>query len=567
MQISNKRWRVVILLAILALAFFLRFQGIDYRTYRDETMQVYMALRIGRLDFREVHSGVWPFILFGFYGLVYLGGLIAGRFSSPDNILALYFLRPHIIYWLARFLEVLAGTGAVYLLYLLGKKMWDREAGLIAALLLAVSRVDVFVSQVARGQAFTVLFMIAAFYYIWQVAVRGRKSDYFLAALFIIFAVQIRVMAFNLLLPFLLAHFRQIHYQRARLRKGFARPRFILSFLLIPLGFYFLNPANWYRGYSRLVSLRNIFGFIIGARREGAIDAVIHARYANAFNYYIQSGLPWMYGGILLVVVIVGLIFAFARLKDFRNPLILSAAVPYFLVASTASIALRYYLFPISFMLLLLAAVFLNSGFDFAIRKLKIHSSLKAAIIILLVIHPAVLVIGANRAKVSPDTRVISRDWIRSNLASGTRIVVESPANMGPDLQDFPVLEPWMYNLSRAQLDELYRERMESDPGGSYALRFFIENPPDPKYFIIPIGAREDVDIESLKEKNAEYVVIAVSVRDGWKRDYIRENFPERYAARAGFYSWVENEGELIGTFSAGNGMVGPTIEIYRMEN
>ena len=103
---------------------------------------MFQTLSVGRLNFGEINNGIFPLLLFIFYGLIYVEGYIIGIFQTPHDLLVLYFQRMYPFFVIARVAECIAGTASVFMLYLPGKKMWNRLVGLIAAFLMAVSYVD-----------------------------------------------------------------------------------------------------------------------------------------------------------------------------------------------------------------------------------------------------------------------------------------------------------------------------------------------------------------------------------------------------------------------------------------
>ncbi len=60
--------------------------------------------------------------------------------------------------------SIIFGIGAVYLIYLIGKKLFDKNTGLIAGALLATSGLSIYYSQEARMYAMTAFLVALAFY-------------------------------------------------------------------------------------------------------------------------------------------------------------------------------------------------------------------------------------------------------------------------------------------------------------------------------------------------------------------------------------------------------------------
>lgn len=75
----------------------------------------------------------------------------------------------------ARGLSIVFGLATVYVVFLLGKKLFDRKIGVVAALLLATSGLHVYYSQEARMYAMTTFFTALAFYLFTRVGERRGK--------------------------------------------------------------------------------------------------------------------------------------------------------------------------------------------------------------------------------------------------------------------------------------------------------------------------------------------------------------------------------------------------------
>ncbi len=102
------------------------------------------------------------------------------RTTAQDIHPPVYYALLHV--WLAlgegefavRSLSAFAGILAIPFLYQLGRALYDERAGLIAALLLAVSPLHIWYSQEARMYALVTLLTLAGSYWLWQALQRGR---------------------------------------------------------------------------------------------------------------------------------------------------------------------------------------------------------------------------------------------------------------------------------------------------------------------------------------------------------------------------------------------------------
>ncbi|MHB0975758.1 MAG: glycosyltransferase family 39 protein [Candidatus Aquicultorales bacterium] len=67
--------------------------------------------------------------------------------------------------WAVRSLSAVFGTGAVAMTYVLAKQLYDREAAIMASLIMALSWFQIYFSQEARGYSLLVLLTLASFFF------------------------------------------------------------------------------------------------------------------------------------------------------------------------------------------------------------------------------------------------------------------------------------------------------------------------------------------------------------------------------------------------------------------
>ncbi len=147
-----KRWPTYTLLLLMLLAFALRSYHLEAQSlWSDEGLSVYRA----RQSVRDIAANV----------------ITVDGVDTRDTNPALYFLLLHL--WRAvggesvfalRFLGVLAGVLAVPLIYALGKRAFDTQVGLGAALLMAISPFHVWQCQDMRNYSLLLSLSLASVY-------------------------------------------------------------------------------------------------------------------------------------------------------------------------------------------------------------------------------------------------------------------------------------------------------------------------------------------------------------------------------------------------------------------
>lgn len=558
----------VLLLLIVGVAFFLRVHGINYHSYGDEHYHVYNSLGLAS---GQLPGNFHRIALFIFYGVFYALGWVIGIFSSPYEFIGTYFSNMHVFYYAGRFFESLLGTAGVVILYGLGKNIYSQTAGLIAALFLAVSPLAVEISQIARGQALCLSLLIAAMYFIYPARNKPRKLYLSLfSGLCFGAAVSIRAYAAVVLIP--LGYFLitasptgERHSPRKLLglilgfKRSLLNPTVGLFILGALLTFLFSTSGFYDRGFeffSRKLALVDV-----GASTD---TVYIGSVKQDALRHYLAVGFPLALGYPLYILSGLALLYGVLRFKR-RLDLVFSLTVIFYvLVMGRGMIGAYRYLFPILPILFLLAGDLIVSASGL-IGLPKLGRKTACLVIVLLAAVPAAgISVQNNRRNRQKTTMDLSREWIFSNLPPGSRIAVESMGYRGPDLKLTPVIDYWIYNLGEKELAELLGERLKAGQP-SIALKYFIDNPPAPKFHTDTIYARQPVDIAKLKEERYQYIVTCSGIRDIYETELTREKYPDLYSSRQDFYSWLESEGTLIREFSPAPATPGEKICIYQI--
>jgi hypothetical protein len=104
-------------------------------------------------------------------------------FGGGHGVAREYGLHPDDVYLVARVTVALLGTAAVWLLYLLGARLFDRRVGLLAAAIEAVAFLPVFYGHFALNDAATLLPLTLSLFGSVGVMQHGRRRDYALAGI------------------------------------------------------------------------------------------------------------------------------------------------------------------------------------------------------------------------------------------------------------------------------------------------------------------------------------------------------------------------------------------------
>lgn len=559
----NFKRTTILLILITALALFLRVHGINYYSYGDEAYHVYNSLGLGS---GHIPRSFHRIALFLFYSIFYLVGWVLGIFTTPRAFIGAYFSHQHVFYLSGRLFEALMGTAAVPLLYLLGKKMFSRKTGLAAAFFLAVAPVPVEVSQIARGQALAITLAIGAMYFSYRSIREDRAVLYLLSGFALGAAASIRPYFLVILLPVVC-----YLWLRSGGPAAAEQPRRAVDRLLPLIGHRGLwlvlisFVAMFILSYPGIVlNYRTYLTANLGNISLGEEKFYLGSDQTNPWKYYLLDGFPSALSWPLYLVFIAGSVRAVVR-KNREGIILASTCLIYFLGLGRGIIAAPRYLSPIIPACLLLAADFVLQLFLRGGLSGRWRNYLSAGIILLLSIPAGGSVVESNRRNRMKSTKNLAEEWIFENIPCGSRIAVERMGYTGPDLKLTPVLDYWIYNLSEEELKDLLEERL-SQGQPSEALKHFIRNPPDKKYYTTTISVREVIDVGRLQDEKYEFIVTSSSAAGIYRDPQVQQRYPEHYRSRLEFYRWLDEQGEQLQVFLPDQDTPGEELRIYRVQ-
>ncbi len=405
------------LLVILGLALVLRLAGISYglplQLHDDEPPFILAALKMMQLKtvFPVLHSAEFEPILFylpyasylylPFFAL-YMGGAAVWAFLTgafPFLELQNYLLSDLSPFFLiARFLSVLAGVLTVYLVYEVGRNLFNKSTGLFSALLLATSLLHITMSMGARHWIWLAL-SIAAVLAILSNQIWSFRRRYMLAA-----AVGGIGVGFNIIslfaapLMFLYYFCFEKRGWRAFLRDKItyaAAAIFIVSavipILLYPAGLGFKKDVSVAAAKTLLGATKSFYEFLWPvAVSEPAI--LIMALFGLVVLIWRRNRFAWLSG---LFTVFYILIFYF-----------------FFYYAHRFTLGL----FPIF-------AILGGHGLAeiFRYSNIKIF---KYMVIVFILASSLVVALRLDYLALRGDSKSLAREWAEENIAAGEKIAV-----------------------------------------------------------------------------------------------------------------------------------------------
>jgi Dolichyl-phosphate-mannose-protein mannosyltransferase len=423
-SLSERRWAWPALAGVLAAATSLRLwgvgQGLPYVYNLDESDHfVPHAVAMFR-------HGLDPHYFENPPALTYLlHFLFALWFGGASGVEHAYAHHPQQVYVLARVATAVLGTAAIWLLYLLGARLFGRGVGLLAAAIEAVAFLPVFYAHLALNDVPTLAPLTLSLLGTAGVLRRGRALDYLIAGAGLGLACATKYTAGVVLLSLLAATaIRYLERDRdPRSAEGGNVPALpalagvaiagaaALAAFLLANPYSLLDYAGFHRGLVHQSALSEAQGKL-GAPKGGGL------------RYYLWS-LTWGLGWVPALAALGGALTVWRRERALGWVLV-PAAVLFLLFMGVQGRYFGRWLLPIFPILCLLAAFFaLRLARTVPARRPRLRTAVIAIAVLALCAQGAVYSIHTGLVLSRADTRNLTRAWMVGHVPGGSRVVVE----------------------------------------------------------------------------------------------------------------------------------------------
>ncbi len=349
-------------------------------------------------------------------------------FGGREGVSEAYATNPTEVLLVARITAAACGTLAVYLLYIAGKRLFDRRVGLLAAGLLGVSFLPVFYSHLALNDVPTLAPICLALWGIAGVLREGRTQDYVIAGVGIGLACATKYTGGIVLLPLLGAAAAQFvapggHQPAVRglwISAGCAMAAFLAT-----NPYALLDFDQFREGLSHQTTVADDALGKLGLTEE------------NGHKYYLWT-FTWGLGWVPLLAAIGGLI---ALARDERRLVWVLGPAPVIFVLFMGSQERFFgrWLIPVFPIVCLLAAYMALEAADrIGRRQPQLWSTAVALAVLALCGQGLVSSLHIGRVLERADTRNMTRDWFDAHVPVKTKVVVEPvvPDGWAQDIGD-----------------------------------------------------------------------------------------------------------------------------------
>ena len=546
--------------------------GLPHLYMDDEGSWVNYALAFGatrELSFSPLsYPPLLMYVLFVLYGLYFCAGWILGIFHSPEaDFSRLLILNPTGFYLIGRLFVALLGTANVLLIYLIGRKLYGRKTGLVAALFMTLAIEHVKWSHYIKPMLPLTFMVSLAFLWICNLFKSGRNKDYALAGLFSGLSVATLQPGAFLAVPLLAAHI--LRTTRRGIREVLRGKGLMWAVVCGVTGVVVGAPPF-------VLNLRHLLSQSVGRVESLNLSVDIPGVAEGPFAHVLL--LPGTLGLGLAILAGVGVVYALWRHRR-EDILVLSFPTVYLVVFSLTRYKYGYYVMPTHPFLALLAAVAVVE----LISRIRV-SALKwvatAAVILSVLWSQAVPVIRWDYRLAQTDNRTIAYNWVVQNIPLGSSILLDSghywastlnvpmqdsvenirklynQTLQAPSLEEQPRAEDMHVRLSmEAEYYKLQLEVLPTSNMPTYDLTRITHHINFAEVLIHPL--------DTYVEQGVEYAIVSSW---GHSRYYDPEYpHPEKAAAYRAFYESLDTQATLLKEFPASAARPGPTIKIYKL--
>ncbi len=422
---------VLLLLLILSAAFLVRLGGmwfgLPYAHHWDEPKVIHNVFRMMKTgDFHPrgfFHTSGYTYLQLPGAFVHYLYLTNQGKLTSLEEIKTVWdtgwywtISHPSFYVW-ARVLTVILGTGTIFLVYKIGSKIYDKKAGLLAALFLAVAFGHIEHSRSITSDVPVTFFDTFAVLAAVNLVLTGKRKWYVLAGILAGYAAATKYNNVLILTALLAAHLLNQHKKHTFDKDLLIGALCFVAGFLVGSPYSILDP----REFAENVSFHLYY---FGEPHAPGMYPGLMQGMADYGKYMFYTGL----GKSLAILACLGIFLGlFKKLKT--HLVLLVFPVIYFLFVSSQTYRGERFAIPLMPFLALFAASGLYIFTQFIFYRVpkfqKAQNFVAVTLAFLVVFAPARRSIK-NSCEIyhSKETRVQAAEWMKQNLPAGSKVAI-----------------------------------------------------------------------------------------------------------------------------------------------
>ena len=390
------------------------------------------------------------------------------------------FMDPHPLVHMAyagRTFSALADVGSVLLVYMLGKRMFGRGAGLLASALVALAVIHIQISHFYRPETLLVFLLLASFWFMLQVMERRRLRDSLFLGLFVGLVFAVKVSVLPLLLPLALAYgFRLVTSPDGRwhMPSNKERDRMLIhasagalmagAVFLVITPYSLINSVDFVGWITREAEIAQNAGIVPYTKQYiGTTPFLYELKQSSVWGLGLPLGIV-AWGGLLFTVFFSSFQLIKRRLLLRPQVLFLAWVIPNVVLLSLFEVKFSRYVFPLVPFLVIMGAGMLfwmlsgaralassthSSGQGLAEREAQFAPYLPRVVvgtIAFVVLATGFYALAFERIYSRPHPAIEASQWINENVPVGTKIVSDNHWDeFLPDLYSYRVTQIPIY--------------------------------------------------------------------------------------------------------------------------
>jgi len=546
---------------ILAYALLIRLVGIDfgfpYLYNPDEHFWVNASIRVLQGNLNPNWYGAGLFIIYSLailYAIIlaiyFVYSFLIGNTHTLSEfkqmILQILQSDPTLFYLPGRLLMLSFAVISIYLVYVISKKLYNEQVGILSSFCLAISPLHIKHSRFIRPDiTTTMLVLFSIFFLIYFVDQRDQYKWLFLSSLFAGFSIAAKYTSGIIVIPILICSVicdigqtepqkqqsseknKHIVFQQNKAKVSlltylfdFIKRRTYLSkaLLFIFIGYFVFAPFT-------IIKYRELAKAIACEARGTHLG---HERLAGIQNHiwYLKNTLRYGVGGAFFeLFAAIGFLFVFLKKPRSRQLLFISFPIIFFLIIGCAKLRWSRWLIPVLPFEAILFGIGLYYSYQYLCKNTIIQRCRPQIVGIFLIAliassYPTLKHNTKDAERLTKtDTRTLAKHWVEKYLPPGSTIAYE---HYSPHLHIRPKRK---FNLINTDWETI------------------ISKP-----------------ISTYKKMSVDYIIIT----NWFKYRFYKE--PSKYPLPISRYEELKSKASLVKIFDNKN-IPGPVIEIYKLKS
>jgi 4-amino-4-deoxy-L-arabinose transferase-like glycosyltransferase len=330
------------------------------------------------------------------------------------------------IWLLARVTSAVLGTLAVWLLYLVGARLFNRRTGLLASAVMAVAFLPVFYGKLALNDAVVLAPVCLSLWGSAGIAARGRRRDYAIAGIGLGLAAATKYTGGIVVLPLVVLALSRV---REPARRWFAVRWLILAGLIALAAFIVANP------YS-VLDFHAFINQLAHQSSESQQNGKLGLTHGSGISYYLWS-IAWGVGWVPALAAVAGALALLVRREWWTFVAFVPAVIGFLVFMGLQGRYFGRWVMPIVPVVCLFGANAAVAGAELAARgRPRLCAALVALAAAALCGQGLVYSVHSGLVNSRADTRSLARAWLVAHVRPGTRIVVEPIVSNGGEPPD-----------------------------------------------------------------------------------------------------------------------------------